>query len=207
MSKTYLNKDEEIIALNNISIEFPVKKISMVVGPSGSGKSTLLRISGLLENCSSGTVIFDGKDRTNLKPDERLFLIRNEIGFLPPYKNHLDYLTLLENIMLPMTKKNLKGAMEILKQAGVQSVDSYPNNVSLEEQQKAAVARSIINNPKMILIDEPTFQLSRKSSIKIMELIQSLKEKYSIIIFTDDIGLSKYSDEVFKLKKGELNNY
>jgi len=207
VSKTYLNKDEEIIALNNISIEFPVKKISMVVGPSGSGKSTLLRISGLLENCSSGTVIFDGKDRTNLKPDERLFLIRNEIGFLPPYKNHLDYLTLLENIMLPMTKKNLKGAMEILKQAGVQSVDSYPNNVSLEEQQKAAVARSIINNPKMILIDEPTFQLSRKSSIKIMELIQSLKEKYSIIIFTDDIGLSKYSDEVFKLKKGELNNY
>lgn len=176
----------------------------MVVGPSGSGKSTLLRISGLLENCSSGTVIFDGKDRTNLKPDERLFLIRNEIGFLPPYKNHLDYLTLLENIMLPMTKKNLKGAIEILKQAGVHSVDSYPNNLSLEEQQKAAVARSIINDPKMILIDEPTFQLSRKSSIKIMELIQSLKEKYSIIIFTDDIGLSKYSDEVFKLNKGEL---
>ncbi|MDI6644313.1 MAG: ATP-binding cassette domain-containing protein [Methanobacteriaceae archaeon] len=204
VNKTYINENETIIALNNISIDFPSKKISMVVGPSGSGKSTLLRIAGLLEKCSSGSVIFDGKDQTNPDPQDRLYLIRNKIGFLPPYKNLFDYLTLLENVMLPMTIKDLELTMETLKKMGVKNINSYPEYVSLEDQQKAALARSIINKPQMILMDEPTSILSKSSSIKIMELIQSLKESYSIIIFTDNVQLTKYSDEVFKLNNGEL---
>lgn len=204
VTKTYINENEEITALNNISIDFARKKISMVVGPSGSGKSTLLRIAGLLEKCSSGRIIFDGKDQTNPEKSDRLYLIRNEIGFLPPYKNLFDYLTLLENVMLPMTWKDIELTIRTLKKVGVEHIDSYPGNVSLEEQQKAAIARSIINDPQLLLIDEPTFQLSRSSSIKIMELIQSLKDEYSIIIFTDNNQLTNYADEVFKLNNGEL---
>jgi putative ABC transport system ATP-binding protein len=205
VSKSYPEaKDREILVLDNISMKFNSKNLSMVVGPTGSGKSTLLRIAGLLESPSSGSVIFANEDYTNPTPKERLNLIRHEMGFVAPYPSLLPYLTILENVMLPMIKKNKIMAVELLEDLGVESVRSYPTQISVEEEQKASIARALINRPQILLVDEPTSALSQSGSINIMELLKILKKDHTVLTFTDDMEFFKYSDVVFKLNKGVL---
>lgn len=205
VSKSYPEaKDREILALDNISMKFNSKNLSMVVGPTGSGKSTLLRIAGLLESPSSGSVIFAGEDFTNPTPQKRLNMTRHETGFVPPYPSLLPYLTILENVMLPMIKKNKIKAVEMLQDMGVGSMGSYPNQISVEDQQKASIARALINSPQLLLVDEPTSLLSQSGSLNIMELLKNLKKDHTVLTFTDDMELFKYSDDVFKLNKGVL---
>jgi putative ABC transport system ATP-binding protein len=205
VSKSYPEeKDREILVLDNISIKFNSKNLSMVVGPMGSGKSTLLRIAGLLESPSSGSVIFANEDLTNPTPQERLNLVRHKMGFVPPYPSLLPYLTILENVMLPMIKKDKKVAVKILKDLGVEGVESYPKQISTEEQQKVSLARALVNSPQLLLIDEPTSSLSQSSTTNMMEILKNLKKDHTVLIFTDDIGLLNYSDVVYKLNKGAL---
>ncbi|MEN6592710.1 MAG: ATP-binding cassette domain-containing protein, partial [Methanobacterium sp.] len=196
--------DGEILVLNNISLKLNSKTLSLILGPQGSGKSTLLRIAGLLESPSSGTVIFAGKDLTNPEPDERLNLIRHEVGFVPPYPNLLPYLTILENVLLPMIKKNKNETVEMLKNLGVKNMGSYPNQISVEEQQRVSIVRAMINSPEILLIDEPTSSLPVSGAINIMELLKNLKNQFTIMVCTDNMKLSKYSDAVLKLNHGVL---
>lgn len=206
VSKSYPEvKGREILALDNISLKLNSKNLSMVIGPMGSGKSTLLRIAGLLESPSSGSVIFANEDFTNPTPQERINLIRNEMGFVPPYPSLLPYLTILENVMLPMIKNNKSVAVEMLKNLGVESMRLYPNQISIEEEQKASIARALINNPQIILVDEPTSSLSQSGTINIMEILKNLQKDHTVLTFTDDIELFKYSDVTFKLNKGVLD--
>ena len=206
VSKSYPEvKGREILALDNISLKLNSKNLSMVIGPMGSGKSTLLRIAGLLESPSSGSVIFANEDFTNPTPQERLNLIRHEMGFVPPYPSLLPYLTILENVMLPMIKNNRSAAVEMLKNLEVESIGSYPNQISIEEEQKASIARALINNPQIILVDEPTSSLSQSGTINIMEILKNLQKDHTVLTFTDDIELFKYSDVTFKLNKGVLD--
>jgi putative ABC transport system ATP-binding protein len=205
VSKSYPEvKGREILALDHISLILNSKNLSMVVGPTGSGKSTLLRIAGLLESPTLGSVIFANEDFTNPTPQERLNLIRNEIGFVPPYPSLLPYLTILENVMLPMIKNDKNVAMEMLKELGVDSIGSYPKQISIEEQEKASITRALINNPQIILVDEPTSSLSQTGTKNIMEILKNLKKEHAVLTFTDNIELFKYSDVVYKLNKGVL---
>lgn len=194
----------EILALDNISLKLNSNNLSMVVGPMGSGKSTLLRIAGLLESPSSGSVIFDNEDFTNPTPQERLNLVRHEMGFVPPYPSLLPYLTILENVMLPMIKNNKSVAVDILRELGVEGMGSYPEQISIEEQQKASIARALVNSPQLILVDEPTSSLSQSATINLMEILKNLKKDHTVLTFTDDTGLFKNSDVVYKLNKGVL---
>ncbi|HNS25974.1 MAG TPA: ATP-binding cassette domain-containing protein [Methanobacteriaceae archaeon] len=195
---------EEILVLNQISLKLSSKGIYLILGPHGSGKSTLLRISGFLESPSSGSVAFAGRDLTEPESQERLNLIRNEIGFVPPYPSLLPYLTILENVMLPMVRKNKFKVLEILKSIGVENNGSYPHQISVEEQQRASIARAMVNDPHILLVDEPTSPLSETGANEIMHILRDLKKEYTIMIFTDDPLLSKYSDTVFKLHHGVL---
>ena len=205
VSKSYpAVKGREILVLDNISLKLNSNNLSMVVGPMGSGKSTLLRIAGLLESPSSGSVIFDNEDFTNPTPQERLNLVRHEMGFVPPYPSLLPYLTILENVMLPMIKSNKSMAVDILKEVGVESMGSYPEQISVEEQQKASIARALVNSPQLILVDDPTSSLSQSATINLMEILKNLKKDHTVLTFTDDTGLFKYSDVVYKLNKGVL---
>jgi putative ABC transport system ATP-binding protein len=205
VSKSYLSSNhEEILVLNHISLELNSRTMAMVLGPQGSGKSTLLRITGLLESPSSGFVNFAGEDLTNPEPDERLNLIRHEMGFVPPHPSLLPYLTILENLLLPMIQKNKSKALEILKSLGVENIGAYPNQISVEEQQRASIARAMINSPQLLLVDEPTSSLSESGAHNIMRLLNELKKECTIMAFADDIMLSKYSDTVFKLNHGVL---
>jgi ABC-type lipoprotein export system ATPase subunit len=103
-----------------------------------------------------------------------------------------------------MINKNKIMAVEMLKNLGIESIGSYPNQISVEDQQKASKARALINSPQLLLVDEPTASLSQSGSINIMELLKNLKNNHTVLTFTDDAELSKYSDKVFKLKKGVL---
>jgi len=205
VSKSYsASGGEKIVALDNVSVKFNSNRFHMVVGPAGSGKSTLLRIAGLLESSDSGSVFFDSEDYTNPTPQERLDLIRHQIGVVPPYPGLLPYLTILENLMLPMNKNKKNTAIKMLKNLGVENMGSYPNQVSVEEQQKASIARAVINGPQFLFVDEPTSSLSESGALNIMELLMNLKNEFTIITFTDNLEISKYSDEVFKLNNGIL---
>ncbi len=195
---------EKILALDNVSIKFNSNKLNVIMGPTGSGKSTFLRIAGLLESPNSGSVFFDSEDCTNPPPQERLNLIRHEIGIVPPHPGLLPYLTILENVMLPMDKKNKGMAVAMLKNMGMRNVGSYPARVSVEEQQKASIARAVINSPQLLLVDEPTSFLSESGAIKVMEILNNLKNELTILTFTDNMGISRYSDAVFKLNHGVL---
>jgi len=141
---------------------------------------------------------------TEPESQERLNLIRNEIGFVPPYPSLLPYLTILENVMLPMVRKNKFKVLEILKSIGVENNGSYPHQISVEEQQRASIARAMVNDPHILLVDEPTSPLSETGANEIMHILRDLKKEYTIMIFTDDPLLSKYSDTVFKLHHGVL---
>jgi ABC-type lipoprotein export system ATPase subunit len=141
---------------------------------------------------------------TNPEPDERLNLIRHEMGFVPPHPSLLPYLTILENLLLPMIQKNKSKALEILKSLGVENIGAYPNQISVEEQQRASIARAMINSPQLLLVDEPTSSLSESGAHNIMRLLNELKKECTIMAFADDIMLSKYSDTVFKLNHGVL---
>lgn len=205
VSKSYPDtKDRDILVLDNITMKIDFKNLSMVVGPKGSGKSTLLRIAGFLESPSSGSVTFAHENFTNSTPQERLNLIRHEMGFVPPYPSLLPYLTILENVMLPMIKNDRNMAMEMLKKLGVYSIGSYPKQISIEEQQKASIARALVNNPRLLLIDEPTSSLSQSCTTNIMKILKNLKNDHTVLMFTDDAGLFKYSDVGYKLNKGVL---
>ncbi len=195
--------DGKILALDNISMKINSKNLSMVIGPMGSGKSTLFRIAGLLESPSSGAVIFNHEDYTNPTPKERLNMIRHELGFVPPYPSLLPYLTILENVMLPMIKNNESMAVDMLNDMGLDA-GSYPSQISVEEQQKISILRAIINDPKLLLVDEPTSSLSQSGTINVMELLKNLKKDYTVLVFTDDMELFKYSDVGFNLNKGIL---
>jgi ABC-type lipoprotein export system ATPase subunit len=126
------------------------------------------------------------------------------MGFVPPYPSLLPYLTILENVMLPMIKNNKSMAVEMLKDLGVENMGSYPNQISVEDQQKASIARALVNSPQLLLVDEPTSSLYQSGSINIMELLKILKKDHTVLTFTDDMELFKYSDVVFKLNKGVL---
>ncbi|NYB51344.1 MAG: ATP-binding cassette domain-containing protein [Methanobacteriaceae archaeon] len=204
VNKIYPTPGEgETLALNNVSMKLNSKKFTMVVGPMGSGKSTLFRIAGLLESPSSGSVIFDQADLTNPTPHERLNIIRNEMGFVPPYPSLLPYLTLLENVMLPMRNNDKSLAQDMLKNFGLEGI-SYPNEISVEEQQKTSILRAIINQPQILLVDDPTSSLSATETTDLIKLLVNLKKDYAVLVFSDDMKLVKYSDMVFKLNKGVL---
>ena len=126
------------------------------------------------------------------------------MGFVPPYPSLLPYLTILENVMLPMIKKNKIMAIEMLKDMGLENMGSYPNQISVEDQQKASIARALVNNPELLLVDEPTSSLPQSGSNNIMELLKNLKNDHTVLTFTDDMKLIQYSDAVFKLNKGVL---
>lgn len=205
VSKSYTQANgSEIIVLDHVSLELKSEKLSLILGPNGSGKSTLLRIAGFLESPSSGSVFFNGEDFTNPTPFERMKMIRDEIGIVVPYPGLLPYLTILENVMLPMINKNKTMAKEMLSEMELESMESYPTQLSVEDQQRASIARALINEPQILLVDEPTACLSPSSSTKIMEILKILKRKHTILMFTDDMELLSYSDTSFNLKKGVL---
>jgi putative ABC transport system ATP-binding protein len=204
--KTYKMGAEEINALQGVNLKIGEGSFVAVMGPSGSGKSTLLHLAGTLDLPTKGDVSIGGKKVSELSSKEQAYLRRSQIGFVFQRFNLLSQLTALENVMLPMIKPDKERAKEILDRVGLEGkYHRLPSQLSGGEQQRVAIARSLANDPILILADEPTGELDTKNSRMIMELLTELnKEGMTIIIVTHDPMAAEYAQITVQMQDGEI---
>ena len=215
VNKIYKTKAEEIHILKNINLSFSKGNFVSIQGKSGSGKTTLLNILGLLDVPTNGDMLIDDK-LINYKDEKIKNRIRNEkMGFVFQFHYLLNEFTALENVMMPalinkkFNKKEVREkAMELLKLVGLsERVKHKPLELSGGEKQRVAIARSMINDPEIILADEPTGNLDTETSLVINNLFKKINEekKQSIIIVTHSLELANLAEYKYKIEKGEFN--
>ena len=217
LSKKYiLNKKNEVIALDNISITFNKNKFYGIKGHSGSGKSTLINIIGLIESKTSGKYLINNKDIDNLTEDEKADLRKSKIGFVFQDFFLNPRLTALENVIIPMLinddipkDKRNERAEKILTKLGLKDrVNHKPTELSGGEQQGVAIARALANNPDIILADEPTGNLDKENEIIVFDILKKLvkEENKCVIVVTHNEIIDKYADTIYKIEKGKIEN-
>ncbi|TFD94413.1 ABC transporter ATP-binding protein [Jeotgalibacillus sp. R-1-5s-1] len=215
LTKVYGNEETATPALNGVNLSVEKGDFIAIMGPSGSGKSTLLNILSGLDQPTSGKVTIAGEPLENLKGDDLALFRRRKLGFVFQDFNLLDSLTVKENIILPMIleKKEL-GEMEEKVQElgglfGIGSIlNSYPYQVSGGQQQRTAVSRAMVNEPGIILADEPTGNLDSMSSESIMECFEKVVREMetTVILVTHDVFAASYAREVVFLKDGSIHS-
>jgi putative ABC transport system ATP-binding protein len=213
ISKVYKMGETEIRALNGISLNVEKGEFLSMVGPSGSGKSTLLNIIGCIDTPSSGEVYFDGTDISKLN-DKALTKIRlHKIGFIFQQFYLIPTLTAKENIELPMKEAKLprekrhKRVEYLLSQVGLEEREKhYPSQLSGGEQQRVAIARALANRPSLLLADEPTGEIDRETSDKIVTLLRKLntEEEVTLIVVTHDLKIAGHAERQITLEDGKI---
>lgn len=212
VSKVYEKKDEKIIALDNVNYNFESGKFYAITGHSGSGKSTLINILGTLDKVTSGTYKLDGKDISTLD-DNELSKIRNKkIGLIFQNYNLEQHMKAYENVMLPMLLGDLsleemkEIAIDKLTEVGLKErVNHFPKELSGGEQQRVSIARALVNNPNIILADEPTGNLDEVNEKKIFDLLKQIaKEGKCVIVVSHSDIIKSYADVVLKINSGKL---
>lgn len=209
--KTYRMGQVEVNALRGLSLEIDKGEFVAIVGPSGSGKSTAMHIIGCLDVPSKGKVLLDGQDISRFEESELAQVRGKKIGFVFQTFNLVNTLTALENVTLPMIFQGLlpdereKRATALLEKVGLKERSHHkPNEMSGGELQRVAIARSLANDPEMILADEPTGNLDSKTGIIIMGIFEKLwKEGKTVVIVTHDKDLAKHAERIIMLKDGQ----
>jgi putative ABC transport system ATP-binding protein len=213
LSKIYKTAAGNVVALRNVSFSIPKGQFISIVGPSGSGKSTLLNMIGALDRPTTGRILFEGTDIFSFS-DSKIAKFRNKkIGFIFQSFNLINRSTVQKNVELPGiisgmdsgTRKNR--ALSILKMMGILSkAKQKPVNLSGGEQQRVAIGRALINNPSIILADEPTGNLDTKTGEDIFNLLQQLSKKYkrTVLMITHNPELAKRTDRTIFMKDGGL---
>ncbi len=209
--KTYGKGDNIVYAVNDVSLSVEQGEFVSIVGASGSGKSTLLHIIGGVDRATSGKVFINNNDITSLSPDKLAIFRRRQVGIVYQFYNLIPILTVEENITLPcdLDKVNVdKERLEyILDLFGIKERrNNLPNQLSGGQQQKASIARAIINNPALLLADEPTGNLDSKSTEDIMDILKkSNKElKQTIVMITHNLEIAKTADRIITVKDGKI---
>jgi len=210
ISKSFLLDTYENKVLKNIDIEIFEGEFISIIGPSGSGKSTLMNIIGCLDRPTMGTYLLDGIDVLSKKDKDLANIRSKKIGFVFQSFNLIPRLSLLANVETPMiyarSKNRKKKATEILNKVGLNHRLNYkPNQVSGGETQRAAIARALINDPKIILADEPTGNLDSKNGAEVLKIFKELNEKgVTIILVTHDPNIAKMAQRTIRLMDGEV---
>lgn len=211
--KTYQTGEDSFNALNDVSLSIEQCEFVAIMGASGSGKSTFMNMLGTLDKPNSGSYYLDGIDMLSLDTDN-LAMIRNEkMGFVFQGFNLISRTTALENVELPMIYKGIPEeerivrAKKALKIVGLeQREDHMPNQMSGGQQQRVAIARAIVNDPPLILADEPTGNLDTKTSIEVMEFFVNLNKEMgkTIVLVTHEPDIAQYCKRVVKFKDGNI---
>ena len=211
VSKVYGTGSAKTHALRGVSFAIPAGSMTAIIGPSGSGKSTLLNIIGLLDTPTSGNYWIDGVLSNDLRnDDDRARLRREKLGFIFQQFNLLSRVSALDNVTMPGIYSRLAGRREhatfLLKSVGLgHRLHHRPNELSGGEQQRVAIARSLINSPKVLLADEPTGNLDSTNGALILDLLQQLnRDGQTIIIVTHDHAIAKLAHQVLEMKDGRL---
>ncbi len=212
IEKVYYLKNETINVLRGIDLRVEKGKFIVIFGPSGSGKSTLLNILGSLDRPTRGRVLFNDLDLF-ANDDRTLSRIRNKhIGFVFQFHHLLPEFTVMENIMLPALLNGEKGmnlsdrANQLLDMLGIyDKQERFPDELSGGERQRVAIGRAMINDPLLILADEPTGNLDYENTNKLMEMFNHLKwEGRTVILVTHSMDIAKLGDVVYNLREGRL---
>ena len=207
--------EKQLSVLNGINLKVDQGESIAIVGPSGSGKSTLLNIIGALDKPTSGIAKFDEKDLTKLDENELAKIRNREIGFIFQLHHLLPQCTVLENVLIPTIPRNLKKkneefisrAKSLLEKVGLEKhFDFFPAQLSGGEQQRVAVVRALINQPKLILADEPTGSLDKVSAENLGEILIDLNksENVTLIVVTHSMDLANKMEKKYKLQDGQL---
>lgn len=211
--KSYVSSAGEIPILKNINFEVSRGEFVSIVGPSGSGKSTLLNILGTLDRPTEGDIFIDGEDVFSLDDHDLAYLRNNAIGFIFQSYNLINRASVLKNIEIPCIiaglgkSERLERAFKIMGLLGIEDKGSYkPFNLSGGQQQRVAIARALMNNPSIILADEPTGNLDTKTGNEVFNLLKMLSNKYdrTIVMVTHNPELAEKTDRIIHLKDGEI---
>ncbi len=208
IKKDYINEDVVTQVLHGITFDIKQGEFVSIMGPSGSGKSTLMHIIGFLDRPTSGVFEFEGKNTEDFN-DDMLALVRNErIGFVFQSFNLLARTTVLDNVKLPLLYSKKKNHGEHAKQAleavGLgHRLNFYTNQISGGEKQRVAIARALVNDPAMILADEPTGNLDSKSGNSVMHILQNLNEQgRTVVLVTHEMDTAEHAKRLVRIKDG-----
>lgn len=212
VSKLFGFGDATTLALDEVDLEIDVGEFVAVMGPSGSGKSTLMNVIGLLDKPTHGVYKFNGRSGAKLRSNQAAKIRRDRIGFIFQTYNLLPRLTVLENVALPLTYKGmstshrLKLASNVLERVGLQSREYFlPGHLSGGQVQSVAIARALVNNPKLIIADEPTGNLDSSGSRLVMELLSEIHKTGNTILFvTHNPELTRYATRVVYMHDGRI---
>jgi putative ABC transport system ATP-binding protein len=211
--KTYTMGDVQVHALRGASLTIREGEFVAIMGASGSGKSTTMNILGCLDRPTKGTYILDGQDVSELSKDERADIRSRKIGFVFQGFNLLSRTSALENVELPMlyagvnSKERHARALQSLAAVGLAGREqNHPNQLSGGQQQRVAVARALVNEPALILADEPTGNLDSRTSVEVMEIFQRLNRERGItlVLVTHESDIAQYAQRVVVFKDGKI---
>ncbi|HTI39553.1 MAG TPA: ABC transporter ATP-binding protein [Vicinamibacterales bacterium] len=216
LTKTYRVGDIEVRALRGASLDIYKGEFTCVTGPSGSGKSTFMHIVGCLDRPTSGHYILDGRDVSKLSKDELAAIRNKKIGFVFQGFNLLSRTTALDNVELPLlynggsrmkSAERHRRAKEVLEIVGLgQRMDHYPNQLSGGQQQRVAIARALINEPAILLADEPTGNLDTRTSIEVMDIFQRLniERGITVVLITHEMEIAEHGTRLVRFRDGRI---
>ncbi|MBK7410780.1 MAG: ABC transporter ATP-binding protein [Saprospirales bacterium] len=210
LKKTYIMGSTVVHALRTISLEINKNEFVALMGPSGSGKSTLMNLIGCLDTPTSGSYILNGNNVGAMLDDELAEIRNKEIGFVFQTFNLLPRLSALENVALPLVyagmskSERIARAEQVMEDVGLADrMDHKPNELSGGQRQRVAIGRALVNNPSIILADEPTGNLDTRTSFEIMDIFEKLHEKgNTIIIVTHETDISEHAHRIVRLRDG-----
>lgn len=212
LSKKYTQGQQEIFALNRLSIQIEDGEFAAIVGKSGSGKSTLLHLLGGLDTPTEGSVWYDGTNLTELSEKRLSVFRRDHIGFVFQEYHLIPELTVKENILYPalLAKKEVNPTYfeELISALELEErLTHLPSQLSGGQQQRTAVARAFINQPRVVLCDEPTGNLDSRSGQAVIDMIARLKKQFhqTVVVVTHDLDFAKTADRILKIRDGELD--
>ena len=211
LSKTYGTGETQVKALDNVSFSVEQGELVAIIGQSGSGKSTLLHILGGVDVPTSGSVVINGVDISNLDETALAIFRRRQIGLIYQFYNLIPILTVKENLTLPLLldgrKPDERVVDDLLKTLGLtERVNHLPNQLSGGQQQRVSIGRALINNPALLLADEPTGNLDSENSREIISLLRRFNKEYNqtVIIITHDERIALAADRVIAIEDGKI---
>jgi putative ABC transport system ATP-binding protein len=213
--KTYVVGEVEVRALRGVNLELEAGEFVSVTGPSGSGKSTFMHIVGCLDRPTAGQYFLDGQDVSRMSKDQLARVRNKKIGFVFQGFNLLSRTSALDNVELPLLytggpfkhADRHRRAMEVLTAVGLQDrADHHPNQLSGGQQQRVAIARALINNPSILLADEPTGNLDSRTSVEVMGIFQQLNRErgITVVLITHEHDIAEYGHRIVSFRDGQV---